>query len=136
MLFRVMFRLSLLVFFVLCAGNTSAWAAGSVEVGSEPRFGPYRALAIDPTVVEGVRVDEGRIYLMLTSAAAEHPLRMKISMENGSIYRKWYTGEEVLIAPPNPDRGQGEWTDWIKTESSYIEYWMDGHLILHLHKAG
>ncbi len=130
-----MVRLFVLILLVFCVGSTAVRATAAVEPGLEPRFGPYKALVIDPAFVEGVRVDEGRIYLMLTPTAMKHPLRMKISMEKGSVYRKWHTGAEVLIAPPDPDRGQGKWTDWIETQSAYIEYWMDGNLILHLHNA-
>lgn len=130
-----MSRLSRFVFFILCGGSILVQSMVADETGSEPYFGPYRALVIDPVFVEGVRVDQGRIYLMLMPVAAKHPLQMKVSMQRGSIYRNWHTGEEVLVAPPNPDRGQGTWTDWIETQSNYIEYWMDEKLILHLHKV-
>lgn len=100
-----------------------------------PRFGPYEAIHIDPEIVEGVRVDEERrIFLLLAPHTAGDELRLKISSAKGAGYRKWFTGEYEFVAPPNPDRAEGKWTDWIRTESPYIEYWRQGKLFLHLRR--
>ncbi|MCC5806813.1 MAG: hypothetical protein JJU00_10855 [Opitutales bacterium] len=105
------------------------------EPRAYPKFGPYEAIAIDADIVKGVRVDdEQRIFLLLAPEMADRELHLRISVERGAGYRKWFTGEEVFVAPPNPDRRRGEWTDWIRTESNFIEYWLDGKLFLHLRR--
>ena len=123
---------------VLCLAvlGVAGLSAKDVEVPrGYPKFGPYEAITIDPDVVRGVRVDdERRIYLLLAPETADKELHLRISVERGAGYRKWFTGDEVFVAPPNPDRRRGEWTDWIRTESNYIEYWMDGELFLHLRR--
>ncbi len=122
--------------FCLVAFGVAELSAKDPEVTRVyPKFGLYEAILIDPDVVKGVRVDdERRIYLLLVPETAEKELHLRISAERGAGYRKWFTGEEVFVAPPNPDRRRGEWTDWIRTESNYIEYWMDGELFLHLRR--
>lgn len=123
------------VIFLATAAFSEISAKDPQGVRPHPKFGPYEAIVIDPDVVKGVRVDdERRIHLLLAPETAEKELHLRISTGRGAGYRKWFTGEEVFVAPPNPDRQRGEWTDWIRTESNYIEYWMDGKLFLHLRR--
>lgn len=135
---RFMTQGRLISFFVVCLAMAVFFEVSAKDpegVESHPKFGPYEAIVIDPDVVKGVRVDdERRIYLLLVPETAEKELHLRISTGRGAGYRKWFTGEEVFVAPPNPDRQRGEWTDWIRTESKYIEYWMDGNLFLHLRR--
>jgi len=104
--------------------------------GANVRFGPYEALTINSDVIRGVKVDEaGKIWLLLNPDYRELELRLKISMEEGANYRKWFTGEEVLVSPANQGKQPNAWTDWIETQSKYIEYWMNGEKVLHLKKV-
>lgn len=101
-----------------------------------PRFGSYEALSIEREIIRGVRhADDGKIWLMLNPAYKEREIQLKISAQKGAAYRKWFTGDEVLISPAGQGKAANEWTDWIRTESRYIEYWMDGRLILHLRRT-
>lgn len=103
---------------------------------TQPRFGAYVALAINSEVVKGVKHDEeDKVWLLLNPAFKEKELQLKISQSQGADYRKWYTGSEILISAANQGKAANEWADWIRTQSPYIEYWMDGKLILHLKRA-
>ena len=119
---------------VLCL---SGILAGPVAAQGNIRFGPYEALAINSDVIRGVKVDEGgKIWLLLNPAYKEKELVVKISNLPGESYRKWFNGSEELVSPANQGKQANEWTDWIETESSYIEYWMGDQMILHLKKVG
>ena len=100
------------------------------------RFGPYEALTINSDVIRGVKVEEGNtIWLLLNPVYRESELIVKISNENGSGYRTWEHGGYELVSAANQGKQANEWTDWIRSKASYIEYWMSGKLILHLKKA-
>ena len=100
------------------------------------RFGPYEALAINSDVIRGVKVeDNGEVWILLNPAYRDRELRVKISSQKGSGYRKWHHGTFELISPANQDKQANQWTDWVLTESKFIEYWMNDELILHLEKV-
>lgn len=110
---------------------TTANAAGQ-------KFGPYEAIVYDSTLLAGVKVDEkGDVFIMLQPDKLNSQLSMKISMQEGAGYRKWFTGDEVLVAQENTTgRSAGVWSDRIQTTANYIEYWSGGKLFLHLKKSG
>lgn len=100
------------------------------------RFGPYEALTINSDVIRGVKVeDNGEVWILLNPAYRERELKVKISNENGTGYRKWHHGTYELVSPAGQGKQANAWTDWVLTKSPYIEYWMDGELILHLKKV-
>ena len=106
------------------------------SAGASVRFGPYEALALNQDVIRGVKVDDaGKIWLLLNPAYRERELILKISNLEGSSYRKWENGEHELVSPANQGKQPNQWTDWIRTQSPYIEYWMDGQMVLHLKKV-
>lgn len=116
-------------------GMLLVWAPAIFGEG-EVRFGPYAALTINSEVVRGVKVDEAdKIWLLLNPEYRERELIVKISNEEGASYRKWFNGTEELISPANQGKQANEWTDWIRTEAAYIEYWMSGQKVLHLKKV-
>lgn len=101
------------------------------------RFGPYEALSINSDVIRGVKVDEaGKIWLLLNPEHREREIIVKISNEEGAGYRDWFTGGKELVSPANQGKQANAWTDWIETEASYVEYWMNKRKILHLKKVG
>jgi len=101
-----------------------------------PAFGPYLALAIDSNIVKNVKVTEtNRIYLLLNPTHKEKEIVLKNSTADKSGYRKWFNGEFELISPANQGKAPNEYTDWVETTGNYIEYYMDGKLILHLGKT-
>lgn len=101
-----------------------------------PRFGPYEALTFDKTVLADVKVDDkGDIFLMLQPDHIAAQLTIRISMQKGAGYRKWFTGDETLVAQQNTTgRTAGVWSDRVQTSATYIEYWAGGKCFLHLKK--
>mgnify|MGYP006275515195 CR=1 FL=1 len=101
-----------------------------------PRFGPYEAIVINPDVIRGVKVDdEDRIWLLLNPEYKEEELVLRISNRKGAGYRDFENGEKELVSPANQGKRAHAWTDWLRTEAAYVEYWMDGRMILHLKKV-
>lgn len=103
------------------------------------KFGPYEALVFDKAMLSNVKVDEkGDVYLLLQPDKIGEQLTMKISMEKGAAYRKWFNGEETWVALQNVPGGRkpGVWSDRIQTSATYIEYWAGGKCFLHLKKTG
>lgn len=109
--------------------------AASLPASAAVRFGPYEALTISEEIIRGVKVDDdGKIWLLLNPDYIDKEITLKISSRKGTEYRKWHNGEYELISPTGQDKRPNQWTDWIRTQSRFIEYWMDGKLILHLEK--
>jgi hypothetical protein len=99
-------------------------------------FGPYEAIVMDKTVLQNVKVDaDGAIYLMFVPEKRGATVKIKISMAEGAEYRKWSSGEEVLVALENGQRQSNAWTDQVKTTANYIEYRDGEKLFLHLKKT-
>jgi len=117
------------VCFLVLTGHVSAVADGAV------RFGPYEALTINEEIIRGVKVEEGKIWLLLNPDYRQKRIAVKISNESKSGYRKWFNGSFELVSPANQGKQPNQWTDWIETEAPYIEYWMEEALILHLKKV-
>lgn len=118
--------------------QAQAPAAPAAAEVSAPRFGPYEALVFDKAVLADVKVDEkGDVYLKLQPDKIASQITIKISMEKGAAYRKWFNGEETWVALQNVAGGRkaGVWSDRVQTSANYIEYWADGKCFLHLKKT-
>ena len=99
-------------------------------------FGPYTVLVRNEDIVKNVKVNEnGRIYLLLNSDHMEKEIILKNSNYNKRGYRNWFNSEHELISPANQGKALNEYTDWVDTTSNFIEYYMEGKLILHLAKT-
>ena len=99
-------------------------------------FGPYTALERNTEIVKDVKVtDTGRIYLLLNPKHKEKEIVLKNSQQFKSGYRNWYNGEQELVSKANQGKASNEFTDWVETSANYVEYYMDGDLILHLAKT-
>lgn len=118
----------------LVQAQTSEVPAASAAV----KYGPYEALTFDKAMLADVKVDEkGDVFLKLQPDKIAAQITIKISMEQGAGYRKWFTGDEVLVALQNVPGGRkpGVWSDRVQTSANYIEYWSDGKCFLHLKKT-
>lgn len=113
----------------------SAQAADPDPAPTNPVFGPYEAIVYDATMLQGVRVDPNRdIFLMFQPEKRDAQVRIRISMAPGAQYRKWFTGDEELVAQENAFRAPNTWTDRVQTTANYIEYRDGDRLFLHLKK--
>jgi len=101
---------------------------------ANPIFGYYEAIRYDAEMLQGVRVNEetGDVFIMFQPDKTDTQLTLKISQEEGVGYRKWFTGEEVLVAQENAGRAINTWTDRVQTSANYIEYHAEGRIFLHL----
>jgi len=101
---------------------------------ANPIFGYYEAIRFDAEMIQGVRVNEetGDVFIMFQPDKTDTQLTLKISQAEGVQYRKWFTGEEVLVAQENAGRAINTWTDRVQTSANYIEYHAEGRIFLHL----
>jgi hypothetical protein len=129
--------LAKVVLLVVAGGITASFAFSSDREPGDERFGPYVAIAHERDIVPDVKVDEeGNVFLKVASEFLNESITVKISMQNGAGYRKWFTtGTEELVSPAFAGKEPGGWSDRVKTTANYIEYWMGGKLILHLHRV-
>ena len=100
-----------------------------------PRFGPFEALVFDATVLQDVKVENGRIYLKLQPEQTQKEILLRNSSLPFDAYRKWFNDSFDLVAPADAGRALNAWTDWVETTGTYVEYWMEGRLFLHLHRV-
>ncbi len=115
----------------------SGKAGGEAPTAPLETFGPYTALVRDQNIVKDVKFVEenGRIYLLLNPDYKEREIILKNSSGNKNGYRKWHNGEFELVSPANQGKAPNQYTDWVVTAGNYVEYYMDGALILHLKKT-
>jgi len=126
---RIRFLSLTLSWLALCWGGANSSAA---EPTKERSFGPWDAVVFDGAVVQNIRVSGDDIFIMLQPDHKDDQLTMKISMQNGAPYRKWFTGDEVLVAQENTGRAADTWTDRIQTSAKYLEYYAGGKMFLQL----
>lgn len=119
---------------------TAALASAALAQDRSPseslqEFGPYVALVRNANIVKDVKVEEnGRIYLLLNPEYKEKEIVLKNSTSHKAGYRNWFNGEIELVSPANQGKAPNEYTDWVTTSGNFVEYHMDGTLILHLAK--
>src|SRR5207302_2317655 len=122
---------------LLISGAMLTAFAAEPASAARPTFGPYEAIVLDKAVLQNVKVDstDGAIYLMFVPEKRGATVKIRISMAEGSEYRKWANGEEELVAQENGTRQPNAWTDQVRTTANYIEYRDGDHLFLHLKKV-
>ncbi len=98
------------------------------------RFGPFETLVFDATALQDVKFENNRIYLKRQLAVIDEAITLRASMAERDGYRKWFNGETDLVSPAHAGHAPHGWTDWVETTAPYVEYWMNGRLILHLHR--
>ena len=123
-----------------CVSSVVLFSLGAFALANEnsdlETFGPYTALTRVGEIVRDVKIAEnGRIYLLLNPDHKEKEIILKNSNFFKSGYRNWFNGKQELISPANQGKAPNEYTDWVETTGNYVEYYMDGKLILHLAKT-
>lgn len=115
----------------------SLFSQSEPKEGANKRFGPYEALTFNSTILRDVKydADTGNVYLQLLPEYKEKELRVKLSTEYFAGYRKWHHGDYELVSPANQGKEPYGWTDHVNTTATYIEYWMNGEVFLHLKKV-
>lgn len=102
-----------------------------------PTFGPYTAIKMERSVVEDVLVQESGLYVKVTNDYWNKDFIVKISNEDMAYYRTWLNGESEMSIKvyQSQQRNLQGYTYRINTAARFIEYWVDGNLVLHLEKA-
>jgi hypothetical protein len=101
------------------------------------QYGPFTALSVDKQVVEDVFAQGNDIYVKINNQFQNATFSVKISNENKSHYRTWVNGQDemqVKVYQSQKENRQG-YTYRISTTAKYVEYWMDGKLVLHLERT-
>ena len=102
-----------------------------------PTFGSYTAIKMERSVVEDVLVQESGLYVKVTNDYWNKDFIVKISNEDMAYYRTWLNGESEMSIKvyQSQQRNLQGYTYRINTAARFIEYWVDGNLVLHLEKA-
>ena len=108
----------------------------SVAAQGGPTYGPFSALKMDRAVAEDVLVQDNNIYVKVAKEYWDRTFIVKISNEDMANYRHWDTGATempVKVYLSQQKNLQG-YTYRINTGARFIEYWLDGRLILQLER--
>jgi hypothetical protein len=100
-------------------------------------FGDFTAIKMDKAVVQDVFTAGNDIYVKIDKAYWDAGFVVKISNGDLSNYRTWSKGEEemtVRVYQSQKENRQG-YTYRVNTTAKYVEYWMDGKLVLHLERT-
>ncbi len=125
----------LFFYFASMLASFAAEPTPAPQGAARATFGAYEAIVMDKAVLQNVKVDaDGAIYLMFVPEKRGATVKIRISMGEGSQYRKWTNGQEDLVAQENGTRQPNTWTDQVKTTANFIEYRAGEHLFLHLKK--
>ena len=92
----------------------------------------FNVLSQDTNRVRDIRSEGDNIWIKLAPANLADEIIVRISNQNKDFYRPWFTGSMDLES--KGFRGSDVWSDRVQTGASYIEYWIDGALVLHLQR--
>jgi hypothetical protein len=109
----------------------------TVQAQDKATYGPFTALKLDAQIVEDVRVEGDNIYVKVHPDARSANFTVKVADQNMADYRKWYNGthEMVVKVYQGPKDGKQGHTYRVSTTAPYIEYYLDGKLILQLKRV-
>lgn len=101
------------------------------------QYGPFTALSVDKQVVEDVFAQGDDIYVKIDNQFQNATFSVKISDENKSHYRTWLNGQDEMQVKvyQSQNKNREGYTYRINTTAKYVEYWMDGKLVLHLERT-
>ena len=102
-----------------------------------PSFGPFSAIKMDQAVVEDVFVQDNDIYVKVAKDYWDKNFVVKISNEEMAYYRTWLNGQSEMSIKVyrSQQRNLQGYTYRINTAARFIEYWVDGNLVLHLERV-
>jgi hypothetical protein len=101
------------------------------------QYGPFTALSLDKQVVEDVFTQGNDIYVKINKNFWNATFTVKISNGNKSGYRTWSNGRDemhVKVYESQNENRQG-YTYRVHTTAKYVEYRMDGKMVLHLERT-
>ena len=90
----------------------------------------FSVLVQDQSLVRDIRSEGDNVWIKLAEAYLANEVTVRISNKDKELYRTWFNGNVDLKS--KGFRGRDVWSDRVQTEASYIEYWFNGTLVLHL----
>lgn len=108
---------------ILGLAFTSASLAGELA---------FNVLTQDKSIVSSVRSEGSDVWIKLTPNHVDDTVTVRISNKNRDFYRNWFNDSVDLVS--TGFRGNDVWSDRVQTNSNFIEYWVDGVLVLHLER--
>jgi hypothetical protein len=92
----------------------------------------FNVLALETKLIKDVRSEGDNVWIKLAPANLSDGIIVRISNKNRDFYRPWFTGNVDLES--KGFRGTNAWSDRVQTSASFIEYWHNGTLVLHLQR--
>ena len=103
------------------------------EYSESEIYGPYTAVIRGGEIIRDLEIaGHGSIYPLLNLDHKEKEIVLKNSNFFKSGYRNWFDGMRELVSPLSQWKAPNEYADWVETPGNYVEYYMEGKLILHL----
>lgn len=100
-----------------------------------PVFGEFAALYLDESIVEDVMSQGDDVRVKLKADMQHLLITVRISNQEGDVYRDWYSGgKDLIIKVYQYGERKGE-TYRVNTTAPYIEYWANGQMFLHLKRV-
>jgi hypothetical protein len=90
----------------------------------------FSVLVQDKSLVRYIRSEGDNVWIKLASAKLADEVTVRISNKDKKLYRTWFNGNVDLES--KGFRGSNAWSDRVQTKANYIEYWLNGTLVLHL----
>jgi len=108
-----------------------------VQAQDKMKYGPFTAIARDAQTVEDVLVEGDNIYVKVKPEARGASFSVKVSDKNMGDYRAWNDGssEKVVKVYQSQQANKQGYTYRVNTAANYIEYHLDGKMVLHLERA-
>jgi hypothetical protein len=116
---------------ILCTAPCPALAQETAQ------FGPFSAFLVNKDVVEDVVTEGNDIYVKVAEPYQDKEFSVKISDENMAGYRRWQNGGQVMnVKVYQSDSGDKRGHTYrIHTTARFVEFWMEGNLVLHLRRS-
>jgi hypothetical protein len=108
-----------------------------VQAQDKGQYGPFTALKLDAQIVEDVRVEGDNVYVKVQPGSRNASFAVKVADGNMADYRKWHDGtsERAVKVYQGPQTQYQGYTYRVSTTAKYIEYYLDGKLILQLERV-
>jgi hypothetical protein len=108
----------------------------TVQAQDQAKYGPFTALKLDAQVVEDVRVEGDNVYVKVQPDLRSATFTVKVADSNMADYRMVDgTSEMTVKVYQGQQTDKQGYTYRVSTTAKYIEYYLDGKLILQLERA-
>jgi hypothetical protein len=109
----------------------------AAQAQDKATYGAFTALKLDPQVVQDVLADGNNLYVKVQPNWRNAGFTVKASNRNMADYRKWHDGTpEMAVRVYQSDKSDKQGCTYrVNTTAPYIEYYLEGRLILQLERV-